>query len=131
MGAKTFTTPGGEKIVMLSEADYEALVVTAEDATDAAAVAEYDADVAAGRALFLPLDMVERILGGASRVREFRKCRAMTQAQLAEAAGLTRSAISRIEAGRRKGSISTYVRLANALGVDIDDLAPIEDESAT
>jgi DNA-binding XRE family transcriptional regulator len=48
---------------------------------------------------------------------------AMTQAALAEKAGVNRVTVAEIETSRKQGSIATLRALANALGVSLDDLA--------
>jgi transcriptional regulator with XRE-family HTH domain len=50
------------------------------------------------------------------RVRELRLEKGMTQEQLAEAAGLHPTFISNVERGYRNSTLSTLVRLADALG---------------
>ena len=67
------------------------------------------------------------ILGGA--VRRIRELQGRTQAQLAAAAGpdssgksLSFTTISHVEAGRRQPSVQIMCRIANALGVDLDDI---------
>jgi transcriptional regulator with XRE-family HTH domain len=53
------------------------------------------------------------------RVRELRQALGLTQAALAERAGLQRATVNRIERHRVKGiDFSTLERLADALGVD-------------
>ena len=47
----------------------------------------------------------------------------LTQAQLAEASGVTDETISRIERGRYEPAVSTLFRLAEALDVSLDRLA--------
>jgi transcriptional regulator with XRE-family HTH domain len=68
------------------------------------------------------------LLAGESPIRAFRKLRDLTQAELAERAGISQAAVTAIEGGKRAGSINTYSALARALAVDIDDLAPKLDE---
>jgi transcriptional regulator with XRE-family HTH domain len=46
---------------------------------------------------------------------------------LAEAVGVDKTRISQMAAGRKGGSVQVYRRLADALGVDIDDLVPAGD----
>ena len=46
----------------------------------------------------------------------------MTQAQLAEKAGVTQGAISMIELGKRVPSLDVIVKIAFALGCTVDDL---------
>jgi transcriptional regulator with XRE-family HTH domain len=54
-----------------------------------------------------------------ARVRVLREGRGLTQAQLAERAGIEPRSIQRVEAGQT-GSLGTLVRLAAALDVPID-----------
>jgi transcriptional regulator with XRE-family HTH domain len=46
----------------------------------------------------------------------------MTQAALAEKAGVNRVTVAEIETGRKQGSIATLRALADALRVSLDDL---------
>jgi putative transcriptional regulator len=55
-------------------------------------------------------------------VREKRKEKKLTQAQLAEMVGVSQRSISFIETGWRNPSIGTAIKLANALGVTLDEL---------
>jgi transcriptional regulator with XRE-family HTH domain len=52
-----------------------------------------------------------------ARVRQLRKARKLSQAALAERAGLTRAYVTRLEAGQQDPSLSTITALAKALGV--------------
>ena len=80
-------------------------------------------DVAKARAEEpLPLAVVDRMLAGESEVRVFREHRGLTQAALAEAAGISVPYLSQIEARRRRPSTAVLQRLATRLDVSIDDL---------
>ena len=61
-------------------------------------------------------------------VGELRRCSGMTQAELAEQAGLTREYIAKIEAGRSVTLLEHTLRLLRRLGatvtVTFDDTAP-------
>ena len=57
-----------------------------------------------------------------SRIRNLRKKRGLTQQLLAEQVEIETSNISHIERGASKVGLSTLVRIANALGVSLDDL---------
>ena len=62
------------------------------------------------------------------RLRQLRKARGLTQAQLAELASLPQSQISQIESGVRRGSaiqLDAARNLAFALGVSLDALAGV------
>lgn len=56
------------------------------------------------------------------QVREARKARGWSQAQLADVLGLDASGVSRLEAGRKKVGLAEAVRIASALGVSLDHL---------
>src|SRR5690606_22712549 len=56
------------------------------------------------------------------RVRHHRRAAGLTLAQLAERVGLSTSALSLLENGRREPRISTLSALAAALGVDVQQL---------
>lgn len=54
------------------------------------------------------------------RIAELRKEQGMTQAQLAEAAGLRQSNVSRIEAGKYATTLDILANIAQALGCKVD-----------
>ena len=58
------------------------------------------------------------------RLREVRANRGMTQAQLAEAAQVTISYITRLESGTSAPGIDLVARFATALGTEIANLLP-------
>jgi transcriptional regulator with XRE-family HTH domain len=62
----------------------------------------------------------------AARVREARARVSLTQASLAEAAGVTDETISRIERGAFEPALSTLVSIADALGVGLDGLTRVD-----
>lgn len=65
---------------------------------------------------------------GGELVREARKRAALTQAQLAERAGTTQSAIARLESGRTSPSFEQVERLMRLCGFQlIVELAPYDD----
>ena len=59
----------------------------------------------------------------AHRVRRLREARGWTQARLAQEAGLAQAQVSRIESGENAPGLPVAVRLASALGVDLNTLA--------
>ena len=66
----------------------------------------------------MPIDYV--IIG--NRIREIRKSRKLTQAQLAEMSGIEPSNISHIERAATKLSLPTLINISNALGVTLDEI---------
>lgn len=63
---------------------------------------------------------MRRLLG--ERIQGLREERSMTQEDLVGHAGLDRSHLAKIEAGRINPSLSTLTRIARGLGVAIADL---------
>ena len=56
------------------------------------------------------------------RVQQLRKMKKLSQADLAELTEMSVSYISHIETGIKKASLESVVRIANALGVTVDQL---------
>lgn len=59
-----------------------------------------------------------------------RAMRDLTQADLAELAGVTRRSVNAIEAGRMVPSVLLALKLARALGVSIDTIFTLDDQPA-
>lgn len=57
-----------------------------------------------------------------SNLKEIRKAKGMTQAQLAKAAKIHRITIAKYEAGRVDPTLNSAEKLAAALGVTVDEL---------
>lgn len=57
-----------------------------------------------------------------SRIVEARKAKGMSQEKLASESGVDRSHMGFIEQGRRRPTVSTLHRVAQALGVKLEDL---------
>ncbi len=120
-----FITTPGARLAVIPEEEYRRLVAAFEDAQDAATIDEYRRKKAAGEAgEAVPMEMMKRLLDGESPVRVYREHRGMTAVQLAGKAGLSQGFISQIENGRREGSVQVLKSIAEALGVDLDDLVP-------
>lgn len=52
----------------------------------------------------------------------YRKKNSLTQKELADKAGLSRTYLTEIETGAKNGSIDAYLKLAQALDITINDL---------
>lgn len=104
--------------VTIPREEYERLNDAAEMLAD---VRAFDRAMAENREA-IPAEFVNRIIAGESPVRALRDWRGLTGAALAEAAGLHRVQVHDIESGKRGGSIATMKKLADALGVTVDDL---------
>ena len=121
-------TLAGRTYVVLDEAAYERLRDAAEDAEDIAESRRVLARVAAGEEEMIPGEIVERLAGGENRIRVWRQHRGLTIEALAARAGISRATLSQIETGKRDGKLATITAIARALGLDLDDLAPVVTE---
>lgn len=95
---------------------------THSDAEDFAAVDAFDRRLAAGEDELIPAAMMERLLGEESPVKIWREHRGLSASELAREAGLSRAYVSQIESGARSPGIDALKAIAQALGVDIDEL---------
>lgn len=110
----------GEKAVLLSLDEYNSLVERAELADD---IQDFDTAmkrIADGEETF-PSDVIDRLIEGESKFRVFREYRGMNQGQLADAAGISASAMNQIEKNGTN-SLKTVARIAEVLDLEIDDL---------
>ena len=90
--------------------------------SEAAEAAALRAALAAGHEERISAAFANRIIDGENALRVYREYRGLTQVALAEKSGVSRSYIADIETGSRDGTVSAYRKLADALGVLIDDL---------
>jgi len=116
MNVQFIEEDGVRKFAVLPVEDYEQLLEAAEDL---AAIAAYDA---AREQETVPVAFVDRMLAGESLVRLWREHRGTGQENLAAAAGISKAYLSQIENGRRRPTVETLRRLADALSISVDDL---------
>lgn len=115
--------------VTLSRADFDRLVMMAEDAIDRAALrVQVEREVREGkhsaRADYLAVALVERMLSGESPVRIWREHRGLKGRDLAAGASISAAYLSEIETGKKPGSLAVMLALAGILGVGVEDLVP-------
>jgi DNA-binding XRE family transcriptional regulator len=104
---------------------YRRLVELAEDMEDIRAYDRAMAEIDRGEDEVVPGDVAARLLrGDVHPLRIWREHRGLTQEALAEAAGVGKSYISQIEAGKKTGAVGVLRALAEKLAVDIEDLVP-------
>lgn len=112
------TTPAGDRLVVLTEAEFNALSRAAEDASDAAAAREGLGSLA--RDGGMPAEVLYAVQDGANPVAAWRRHRGWSQAELAQRAGLTQAGVARIEAAKSgAGRPATRRKLADALGAPL------------
>jgi transcriptional regulator with XRE-family HTH domain len=72
----------------------------------------------------------ERILALGRELRRRRQARGLSLDSLGEVAGLTPNYVGSIELGRRDPSLSTMIRIAQAMGSEIGELLGLPDMTA-
>ncbi len=110
--------------VTLRREDFDAITAALEDAADRADHAAVMDRLASGEEEAVPFELVERILEGEPPLRVWRDHRGLSAAALAERAGVDPALVAAIEAGGTGAGFADMTRLARALGVALDDLAP-------
>jgi DNA-binding XRE family transcriptional regulator/mRNA-degrading endonuclease RelE of RelBE toxin-antitoxin system len=117
-------TPKGDDIVILSRKEYDRLVVAAhEDAADVETLRRSIARVKSGEEHTLTSAEVDDLLAAKTPLAFYRKKRAgLTQAALAQRAGIAQGFLSEIEAGRKHGDVQTLRKIADVLKISLDDL---------
>lgn len=115
----------GQKIAMLPADEYERLLEMVEDQADLAAAERAERRREEGEE-YLPFEMVQALLAGENALKVWRKHRGLTQDQLAAMADMRKPTISEIENGKAQGKPSVWRALADALGVTVDDILPVD-----
>src|SRR6266849_9657932 len=121
MGKLQIIHTDGEDLVVIPRSDYDALLARAgdeasEDAMTARIVEATDAKIARGEDVALPTAVWAAIENGEHPIRAIRKYRGLTQIDVAEQARLRQSYIADIEAGKKTGSASCPLPLAEERG---------------
>ena len=111
-------TPTGERLVVLPEQEYKALLARLEDQDDINAA---NAVVARGEESF-PMTVVDALLEGKTPVKVYREYRGLRAGELATKVGISQGYLSEIESGKKTGSLSVLTRIANALNLELSDL---------
>ena len=116
--------------VTIPKAEYDRLCALEEELSDIQAALAVEARIARGEEELIPADVVDQLIDGEPPLRVWRDFRDQSQAALARASGVNRVQIVDIEAGRSSGSVHTLRKLADALGIAVDDLIPASPESS-
>ena len=118
----SFTSPSGDKMVILLRADYNRLLEASEDLADIAAYDLAKARIAAGEDELVPSDVAKRLISGENPVRVWRDYRGFSGKDLAAACDIAPAYLSQIENGGREGSLKTMKQIAKVLKLTIDEL---------
>lgn len=102
---------------------YHRLLALAEDMEDIRAYDQAMAEIDRGEDEIVPANLAERLLSAKTHpLRIWREYRGLTQQQLADAAGVGKSYVSQIEAGKKRPTVRVLQALSRTLAVDMEDL---------
>lgn len=118
MSAQFIEKDGVTEFVVLPFAEYEQLVSIAEDKIGAADVLAFRES----QEETFPEEILDCLLTGDNPIKVYRTYRKMTQAALAKAIGKSLPYIAKLESGDRKGSVDVLADIAEALGVELEQL---------
>lgn len=113
----------GRKLAVLPVKKLKQLLDDAEMLSDINAYDLAKARIELEKDEVVPFELVERRVGGENAVKLWREYRDLTQEKLAAISGVSRAMIAAIEAGTKKGSISTLKKISAALEVNLEQLA--------
>ncbi|EAR23519.1 helix-turn-helix domain-containing protein [Nitrococcus mobilis] len=122
MTAQIIKRNGKPEYAVLPYDEYQDMVARLEDLEDIAAADEVMAALKRGEEELIPAELGDALMQGESPIRVWRQYRGVTQAALANAAGITAAYVSQLEAGKRQPSVEVLRAMARKLSVDIDDL---------
>ncbi|MCF7970006.1 MAG: helix-turn-helix domain-containing protein [Methylococcaceae bacterium] len=118
MSVQFIENKGVPEYAVIPVDQYQSLLDKAEAYDD---VVAFDKVVACAEET-IPAHMVSRLVKGDNKIKVWREYRQITQAQLAERAGVAQAYIGQIETGQRDGTVKVLVVIAEALGISLDDL---------
>lgn len=114
-------------VVTIERREYETLRARIQELEDIVHMRRVEAAVAAGASEWLPAAMVRRLAAGEPPLLVWREHRGLSRPALALASGLSLAVIEAVEAGRQRLSLDEAARLAQALEIDVADLATAAD----
>jgi DNA-binding XRE family transcriptional regulator len=126
MTAQYIETPTGDRLVIISEKEYQALRLIEEEFEDARDAAEVEAQLQrlrAGDEETFPSELIHRLHEGTDHpIKIYREYRGLKSMELADIVGITPSYLSEIEHRKKDGTLKLCMNIARALQVDLDDL---------
>ncbi len=123
MSAQIIEKNGKAEFAVVPIDEYNLLLEKAEELDDVTAFDKAMHELEVGQDELVPAEIAKRLVSGKERpLKVWREFRGITQAQLAEQAGISQGQVALIEGGKREGKVLVLKSLANALAVDLDDL---------
>jgi len=114
-----FIEQNGTRQYAIVPADTYALLLEKAEMLDD--IKAYD-EAMAGNDELVPSEIVDRLINGENKIKVWREYRGISQAVLAEKAGMAQASIAQMEGGKRIGAVAAIKKIAKALNLDMDDL---------
>ncbi len=112
----------GKTVAVLPVRELKKLLSDAEMLADIRAYDKAKSRITSGEDEVIPFELVERRVSGENVLKLWREYRGLTQEKLAKISGVSRAMIAAIEAGTKKGSVSTLKKISAALEVSLERL---------
>jgi len=123
MSAQIIHKDGKAEFAVVPIEEYNRLLSMAEDFDDLVAYDKAIAELESGEDEAIPAEIVARLVAGDEHpLKVWREFRGMTQAGLADQAGVSQGQVALIEGGKRQGTVDVLKGLARVLNVELDDL---------
>ena len=123
MSAQIIHKDGKAEFAVVPIEEYNRLLAMAEDFDDLVAYDKAIAELESGEDEAIPAEIVARLVAGNEHpLKVWREFRSMTQAGLADQAGVSQGQVALIEGGKRQGTVDVLKDLARVLDVDLGDL---------
>ena len=117
-------TPAGEAIVILPEAEFERLRELADDALDGRVIDASQARLLTGDEELMDEGDLDALRAAPSALAFWRARRGAAIETLARDCAVPADTMAALESGAATAEPAVYVRLAHALGVAVEDIAP-------
>jgi len=122
MSVQIIKNNGQPEYAVVPFADYQDLLKKAEMLDDVMAYDRAKAELANGEDELVPAELADAILDGKNLVKVWRQYRGLSQVELSGKIGKSQAYLAQIENGKREGTVAVYRAIAQALGVDLDDI---------
>lgn len=128
MSVQIIKKDGRPEWAVIPYEEYQRLLEAAEMLRDVRNYDEVKAALARGEEELVPAAITDALLAGENPLRVWREYRELTQQQVAAEAGISKSYLSQLESGQRKGTTEVLRAIARVLNVSLDDLVASETE---
>lgn len=107
---------GDVEYFVVPKKDFERLMELAEDAKDLKTAKKFNP----AKEETFPEEVADRLFDGENKLLVYREYRKLSRKELAEKVGISKSYVSHMELGKRKGTADKLQKIAEALKIEVD-----------